>query len=109
MIKETTILSGIDKESFVYNPTKTYDSVDEFFTENGLEDWRANELKLFTDAGFDVSDSAKQMVALSEDGTKVIITVAYDDQAEKDAIFANASTGDAPESLIHELSEDHLF
>ena len=109
MIKETTILSGIDQESFVYNPTKTYDSVDDFFTENGLADWRADELKLFTDAGFDVSDSAKQQVALSEDRTKVIITVAYADEAEKNAVMEHASTGDAPEGLIHELSEDHLF
>ena len=103
MIKETTILTG------TANTVKTYDSVDAFFTENGLADWRAAELKLFTDAGFDVTDSTKQMVALSEDGTKVIITVAYDDQAEKDSILANASTGDAPAALIHELSEDHLF
>jgi len=103
MIKETTILTG------TANTVKTYDDVDHFFTENGLADWRAAELKLFTDAGFDVTDSTKQMVALSEDNTKVIITVAYEDQAEKDAIMANASTGDAPASLIHELSEDHLF
>tara|TARA_B100000809_G_scaffold230873_1_gene245608 strand:- start:448 stop:759 length:312 start_codon:yes stop_codon:yes gene_type:complete len=103
MIKETTILTGSA------NTIKIYDSVDHFFTLNGLEDWRANELKLFTDAGFDVTDSAKQMVALSEDGTKVIITVAYADQAEKDAVSTDASTGDAPEGLIHELSEDHLF
>jgi hypothetical protein len=45
---------------------------------------------------------------LNEDGTKVIITVAYADQAEKDAVLA-ASSEDAPEGLIHELSEDHLF
>ena len=109
MIKETTILSGIDKESFAYNPDKTYDSVDEFFIENGLDEWRANELKLFTDAGFDVSDNTKQQVALSEDGTKVIITVAYADEAEKDAVMEHASTEDVPEGLIHELSEDHLF
>ena len=102
MIKETTILSGTDE-------SQTYESVDAFFTAHGLADWRAAELKLFTDAGFDVTDSTKQMVALSEDGTKVIITVAYDDQAEKDSILANASTGDAPAALIHELSEDHLF
>ena len=81
MIKETTILSGIDK---------AYDSVDAFFTENGLADWRANELKLFTEAGFDVTDSAKQMVALSDDSTKVVITVDYADQSEKDAILASA-------------------
>jgi len=103
MIKETTILTG------TANTVKIYDDVDHFFTENGLADWRAAELKLFTDAGFDVTDSTKQQVALSEDMTKVIITVAYEDQAEKDAIMANASTGGAPESLIHELSEDHLF
>ena len=100
MIKETTILSGIDK---------AYDSVDAFFTENGLADWRANELKLFTEAGFDVTDSAKQMVALSDDGTKVVITVDYADQAEKDAILASAS-GTEPTGLEIILdSEDHLF
>jgi len=100
MIKETTILSGIDK---------AYDSVDAFFTENGLADWRANELKLFTEAGFDVTDSAKQMVALSDDSTKVVITVDYADQAEKDAILASAS-GTEPTGLEIILdSEDHLF
>jgi hypothetical protein len=102
MIKETTILTGSA------NTIKIYDSVDHFFTLNGLDDWRANELKLFTDAGFDVTDSAKQMCELNEDGTKVIITVAYADQAEKDAVLA-ASSEDSPEGLIHELSEDHLF
>jgi|21_taG_2_1085346.scaffolds.fasta_scaffold01023_16 hypothetical protein len=103
MIKETTILTG------TANMAMEYDSVDHFFTENGLADWRAAELKLFTDAGFDVNDPAKQQCQLSEDKTKVIITVAYEDQAEKDAIMANASTGDAPASLHHELSETHLF
>jgi len=98
MIKETTILAGLDKE---------YDSVDAFFTENGVDEWRAAELKLFTDAGFDVTDSAKQMVALSDDSTKVVITVEYADQAEKDAILASASDG--PSGLLMSLSEDHLF
>jgi len=102
MIKETNHLS-FNEGTFVY------DDVDHFFTENGLADWRAGELALFTDSGFDVTDSAKQQVALSEDKTKVIITVAYDDQAEKDAIMANASTGDAPAGLVHEISETHLF
>jgi hypothetical protein len=100
MIKETTILSGIDK---------AYDSVDAFFTENGVDDWRAKELKLFTDAGFDVTDDTKQMVQLSEDEKQVIITVAYTDQAEKDSVFANVIAGDGPEALTEELSEDHLF
>jgi hypothetical protein len=101
MIKETTILKGIDKP---------YDSVDAFFTENGLADWRANELKMFTDAGFDITDSAKQQVALSEDGTNnVIITVAYANQTEKDAVLASAS-GTEPAGLEIILdSEDHLF
>ena len=106
MIKETTILSGAE------HPEVTYASVDAFFRELGFADWRAAELKLFTDAGFDVTDSTKQMVALSEDGTKVIITVAYADQAEKDAILAEASANsstDAPAGLMHELSENHLF
>ena len=100
MIKETTILSGTDD-------SQTYESVDAFFTENGVDDWRAAELKLFTDAGFDVTDSAKQMVALSDDSTKVVITVEYADQAEKDAILASASDG--PSGLLMSLSEDHLF
>tara|TARA_B110000263_G_scaffold209890_1_gene192179 strand:- start:225 stop:533 length:309 start_codon:yes stop_codon:yes gene_type:complete len=102
MIKETTILYGIDKE---------YDSVDAFFTENGLEEFRATELKCFTDAGFDVSDSSKQQVQLIDEGYKVKITVAYDDQAEKDAILANSAAAATPGSLpvIEELSEDHLF
>ncbi|MBC8429213.1 MAG: hypothetical protein H8D95_01355 [Candidatus Endolissoclinum sp.] len=101
MIKETTILKGIDK---------TYDSVDAFFTENGLDDWRANELKMFTDAGFDLTDSSRHMVQLSEDGTNnVIITVAYANQAEKDAILASAS-GTEPSGLEIILdSDDHLF
>jgi len=106
MIKETTILSGSE------NPDVSHESVDAFFTALGFDDWRAAELKCFTDAGFDVTDSAKQQVALSEDGTKVIITVAYADQAEKDAILAEASANsatDAPAGLMHELSEDHLF
>jgi len=102
MIKETTILTGLDK---------AYDSVDAFFTENGLDEWRAKELKCFTDAGFDITDSAKQQVALSEDGTKVIITVAYVDQAEKDAILALAANATAPDvlPLVEELVTDHLF
>ena len=103
MIKETTILTG------TANMAMQYTSVDHFFTENGLADWRAAELKLFTDAGFDVTDSAKQQCRLNGDKTKVIITVAYDAQAEKDSVMANASTGDAPSGLYHELSEDHLF
>ena len=101
MIKETTILQGMDDE-------QTHDSVDAFFIAHGLDEWRAAELKLMSDAGFDVTDSAKQMCELNEDGTKVIITVAYADQAEKDAVLA-ASSEDSPEGLIHELSEDHLF
>lgn len=102
MIKETTILTGIDK---------AYDSVDAFFTENGLDDFRAQERKYFTDAGFDITDSAKQQVALSEDQTKVIITVAYDDQAEKDAILALAADATAADvlPLVEELVTDHLF
>ena len=102
MIKETTILQGMDDE-------QTHDSVDAFFTAHGLDEWRAKELKLFTDAGFDLTDSAKHMVQLNEDGTKVIITVAYADQAEKDAIFANIDDNDIAPELDRTLSEDHLF
>jgi len=102
MIKETTILTGIDK---------AYDSVDAFFTENGLDVFRAQELKYFTDAGFDVTDSSKQQVALSEDSTKVVITVAYDDQAEKDAIMANVAAAEVLDylPLEEELVDTHLF
>jgi len=102
MIKETTILMGSA------DMVKIYDSVDHFFTENELDVWRAEQLQLFTDAGFDITDSTKQQVALSEDGTKVIVTVAYTDQAEKDSVLANAP-GVAPVGLVEEISEDHLF
>jgi len=101
MIKETNHIS-FNEGTFVY------DDVDHFFTENGLADWRAGELALFTDAGFDVTDSAKQQVGLSEDGNSVVITVAYADQAEKDTILGNV-TGDMPSGLIIEMSETHLF
>jgi len=101
MIKETTILSGLED-------TGTYETVDAFFVEHGLQDWRAGEIKCFTDAGFDVTDSAKQQVGLSEDGNSVVITVAYADQAEKDTILGNV-TGDMPSGLISEMSETHLF
>jgi len=104
MIKETMILTSTAKD---WN--WIYESVDDFFEVNGLSEWRAKELKLFTDAGFDLTDSAKHMVQLNEDGTKVIITVAYADQAEKDSIFANVVAGDSPDVLVEELSEDHLF
>ena len=103
-MKETTILTGEDA-------TETHDSVDAFFDAHGLTEWRAKELKLFTDAGFDTSDSSKQRAEMSEDNTSVIITVEYADQAEKDAIFANIVPGDNPETreLVEESSEDHLF
>ena len=102
MIKETTILTGIDK---------AYDSVDAFFTENGLDEFRAQELKYFTDAGFDLTDSTKHQVTLIEESTKVKITVAYADQAEKDAILGNAAAANAPAvlPLVEELVDDHLF
>ena len=102
MIKETTILTGRDVE-------QTYESVDAFFTAHGLEAWRAKELKCFTDAGFDVTDPAKQQCQLSEDKTQVIITVAYEDQAEKDAIFGNVETSDEAPAILEEISENHLF
>jgi hypothetical protein len=102
MIKETTILQGLDDE-------QTYDSVDAFFTAHGLDEWRAKELKCFTDAGFDVTDSTKQMAEMSDDGKRVIITVAYADQAEKDAIFENADAGEGPAGLTQYITEDHLF
>ena len=104
MIKETMILTSTAKD---WN--WIYESVDDFFEVNGLSEWRAKELKLFTDAGFDFTDSAKHMVQLNEDGTKVIITVAYADQAEKDAIFANADAGEGPAGLTQYITEDHLF
>jgi len=102
MIKETTILTGIDK---------AYDSVDAFFTENGLDDYRAQETKYFTDAGFDLDDPTKSQVELTDGDTKVKITVAYADQAEKDAILANTASADAPAvlPLVEELVSDHLF
>ena len=102
MIKETTILTGIDK---------AYDSVDAFYTENSLDAYRAQERAYFTDAGFDVTDSSKQQVALSEDSTKVVITVAYDDQAEKDAIMANVAAAEVLDylPLEEELVDTHLF
>jgi hypothetical protein len=104
MIKETTILQGMDDE-------QTHDSVDAFFIAHGLDEWRAAELKLMSDAGFDVTDSAKQQVALSEDGKRVLITVAYADQAEKDAIEeeAKSSVGKGPAGLTQYITDDHLF
>jgi hypothetical protein len=101
MIKETTILSGTDE-------SQTYESVDAFFTAHGLEAWRAASLQTFTDAGFDVSDDSKQQCQLSEDKTKVIITVAYDDQEEKDAVLAEQISEDST-GLEWAFSEDHLF
>jgi hypothetical protein len=102
-MKETTILTGEDD-------TQTYASVDAFFDAHGLTEWRAKELKLFTDAGFDTSDSSKQRAELSEDNTSVIITVDYADQAEKDAIFANITESDAEHTgILVTLSTDHLF
>jgi hypothetical protein len=102
-MKETTILTGEDA-------TETHDSVDAFFDAHGLTEWRAKELKLFTDAGFDTSDSSKQRAEMSEDNTSVIITVEYADQAEKDAIFANITESDEGHAgILVTLSEDHLF
>jgi hypothetical protein len=102
-MKETTILTGEDD-------TQTYASVDAFFDAHGLTEWRAKELKLFTDAGFDTSDSSKQRAELSEDNTSVIITVDYADQDEKDAIFANITESDAEHTgILVTLSTDHLF
>jgi len=102
MIKETTILTGIDK---------AYDSVDAFFTENGLEAFRAQELGYFTAVGFDLTDPAKSQVVLIEDSTKVKITVAYADEAERDAILALSAGADAPANLpvVEEIVTDHLF
>ena len=48
-MKETTILTGADA-------TQTYETVDAFFDAHNMSEWRAKELKLFTDAGFDVND-----------------------------------------------------
>ena len=102
-MKETTILTGEDD-------TQTYASVDAFFDAHGLTEWRAKELKLFTDAGFDTSDSSKQRAEMSEDNTSVIITVDYADQAEKDAIFANITESDAEHTgILVTLRPDHLF
>ena len=102
MIKETTVLYGIDK---------AYDSVDAFFTENGLDAFRAQELGYFTAVGFDITDDTKIQVALIEDSTKVKITVAYDDEAEQSAILALSAAADdvAVLPLIEELVTDHLF
>jgi hypothetical protein len=103
MIKETTILTGIDK---------AYDSVDAFYTENSLDAYRAQERAYFTDAGFDIDDSAKHQTALTEDSTKVKITVEYDDEAEQTAVFANVIEADFVEVVpvfVDESSVDHLF
>ena len=104
MIKETTILQGMDDE-------QTHDSVDAFFTAHGLDEWRAKELKLMSDAGFDVSDPTKQMAEMSDDGKRVLITVAYADQAEKDSIEDEAKEllGKGPSGLTQYITEDHLF
>jgi len=104
MIKETTILQGLDDE-------QTYESVDAFFTAHGLDEWRAKELKLMADAGFDVTDSTKQMAEMSEHGKRVLITVAYADQAEKDSIEDEAKEllGKGPSGLTQYITEDHLF
>lgn len=102
-MKETTILTGEDS-------TQTYETVDAFFDFHNMTEWRAKELKLFTDAGFDVTDSAVQQVQLSEDKTSVIITVDYADQAQKDAILANISESDVShDSILVTLSNEHLF
>ena len=102
MIKETTILSGTDD-------SQTYESVDAFFTTHGLDDWRATQLKCFTDAGFDVTDATQQMCEMSDDNKRVLITVAYADQAEKDTILGNAPAGDGPAGLVQYETDDHLF
>ena len=102
-MKETTILTGADA-------TQTYETVDAFFDAHNMSEWRAKELKLFTDAGFDVNDGAVQKSQLSEDKTSVIITVEYADQAQKDAILANMSESDPEhDGILTALSEDHLF
>ena len=102
-MKETTILTGADA-------TQTYETVDAFFDTHNMSEWRAKELKLFTDAGFDVNDGAIQKAQLSEDKTSVIITVEYADQAQKDAILANMSEDDvSSDGIFATLSNEHLF
>jgi len=104
MIKETTILQGMDDE-------QTHDSVDAFFIAHGLDEWRAKELKLFTDAGIDLTDSTRFMAEMSDDGKRVLITVAYADQAEKDSIEDEAKEllGKGPAGLTQYITDDHLF
>ena len=102
-MKETTIITSEGE-------AEVYETVDAFFDAHSMTAWRAKELKLFTDAGFDVTDSSKMMAQLSEDKTSVIVTVAFADQAEKDAILANMSESDPEhDGILTALSEDHLF
>ena len=102
MIKETTILYGITKE---------YDSVDAFFTENGLAEYRTQMQADFASAGLDITDDTKVQSALTSDSSGVKITVAYADQAEQDAFIAISLAADVPDTLplVEELSSDHLF
>ena len=102
MIKETTILYGIDKE---------YDSVDAFFTENGLAGYRTQMQANFASAGLDITDDTKIQNALSGDSRSVKVTIAYDDQVEQDAFIAISLAADVPDTLplVEEIVSDHLF
>jgi|TARA_B110000438_G_C15549578_1_gene536300 hypothetical protein len=102
-MKETTIITSEGE-------AEVYETVDAFFDAHNMSAWRAKELKLFTDAGFDVLDSSKMMAQLSEDKTSVIVTVEFADQAEKDAIIANMTESDPEhDGILTTLSNEHLF
>ena len=77
MYKHTTI--------FYPHIVKQYETMDQFVTENGYDDYYAAKHQELEELGFDINDSTKVFEGLSEDGFEAITTIIFESEADWNA------------------------
>ena len=105
------------KHTVIFYPhiVKQYETIDQFVSENGYDDYIASKREEIGLFGFDVADATRYAEALSEDGFEGITTVVFDseehylssiesitgrDYSMKKPIFEEHFLGESTEHLI---------
>lgn len=98
------------KKTQVFYPhiVKQYESVNDFITENGYDEYYAMKKQNLVDNGIDHTDSTRYQEAITADGFEASVTVTYDDEAQYQAVIAGTYEADKL-PIFEEDSTDHLF
>ena len=105
------------KHTVIFYPhiVKQYETIDQFVTENGYDDYIAAKREEIGVFGFDIADATRYAEALSDDGFEGKTTVVFDSEAHYNECIALVTNREYTmkkpifEEDFHGDSEEHLM